>query len=50
MWKPLLMTIRAFGQGPSSQVIVSAPPVAAGLGMSTFWIWHFMNSALRAFA
>jgi len=50
MREALLVAIGALGKRSSGQMIVCAPAVAAGFGMSSFWIWHFMNSALRAFS
>src|SRR5262245_35075056 len=45
-----LVAIGALGKRTCSQVIMRPPTVAAGFGMSSFWIWHIRSSALPAAA
>jgi hypothetical protein len=43
-----LVAVRTLGEGSRTQMIVCPPPIPPGFGMSSFWIWHIMSSALPA--
>jgi hypothetical protein len=42
MWLLHLLTVRALGQSWREQMIVRPPRACPPLGMSPFWIWHFL--------